>query len=96
MRKVLKWVGIVLGGLLGVIVVAGIVLNFVGASRAYRSYDLQVSAVKVPDDPASIERGRFVVEAMAGCTSCHGDDLAGELLFEVPGVVTMYTPNLTS
>jgi hypothetical protein len=30
LKKVLKWIGIVLGGLLGLLVVAGVVLYFVG------------------------------------------------------------------
>ncbi len=94
--KVLKWVGIVLGGLIGVIVIAVVVLYFVGGSRVNRTYDIQPEAVAIPTDAASIERGQHLAEAVTGCTSCHGDNLGGDSFFDDPAIAIFDASNLTS
>jgi mono/diheme cytochrome c family protein len=50
----------------------------------------------IPSDEAAIARGRHLAEAVTLCHGCHGDDLGGALLFEEPGIATVYAPNLTS
>ena len=82
MKRVLKWVGIVLGGLLGVIVVAGVVVYFLGGSKLNQTFDVPAVTLAVPTDAASVERGRHLVETIGVCQECHGDDLAGEILDE--------------
>ena len=61
--------------------------------RGYRPPD---ETVTVPADPASIARGQHLVEAVAVCTVCHGDDLGGKLAFEDPFLGHGYTTNLTA
>ena len=39
-RKILKWAGIVLGGLIGVILIALVVLYFIGSSKVNKTYDV--------------------------------------------------------
>lgn len=41
MKKVLKWIGIVLGSLIGLILLAGIVLFTIGNSRLNKVYDFE-------------------------------------------------------
>ena len=43
--KVLKWIGIVLGGLVGLIVVALVVVYFVAGARLNKTYEIQPQAV---------------------------------------------------
>ena len=96
MRKVLKWIGIVLGGLVLLLVIAGISLYLVARGRLNRDYDIQVEAITIPTDEASVERGRHLVEAVSGCGGCHGDGLAGAVFIDDPAIGTFYASNLTS
>ncbi|MBI4340249.1 MAG: cytochrome c, partial [Chloroflexi bacterium] len=95
MRKVLKWLGIVLGSLLGLIIVAAVVLFLVGGSRVNRSYALQVEPVAIPSDVASIQRGQHLARAVVGCASCHGDNLGGNKIFEEGPIGRVFAPNIT-
>jgi len=92
-RTVLKWIGIVLGGLVGVVIVAAIVLNIVTSARVNRVYDIEPEAVTIPTDAAELARGEYLVKTF--CTQCHGASLGGGVLFEQPGVVAIYAANIS-
>ena len=77
MRKVLKWFGLIAGGLLGVFLVLLVVLFLVGSRKENRTYDVEIASVAVPTDAASIARGKHSVEAVWMCQVCHGQNLAG-------------------
>ena len=61
-----------------------------------RIYRPPEETVTVPADAASIARGQHLVEAVAVCTVCHGDDLGGKLAFDDPILGHGYTANLTA
>ena len=95
MKKVLKWIGIVLGSLLGLVLLAVAVLYFIGNSRLNRTYDFPPSNITVPTDAASIEYGRHRAETL--CQGCHGTDLSGiENWFSAAPLGTIDSANLTS
>ena len=95
MKKVLKWIGIVLGSLLGLILLAAAVLYFIGNSRLTRTYDFPSSNITIPTDEASIEYGRHRAETL--CQGCHGPDLSGiENWFSAGPLGTVDSANLTS
>jgi mono/diheme cytochrome c family protein len=48
------------------------------------------------DDPEAIERGRYITEAVAVCTICHGDNLGGAPAFNDDFLGSVHTPNLTT
>ena len=96
MKRILKWSGIGLGGLVGIILVAAVVLYFVGGSRLNKTHEVQAEAITIPTNEVAIARGQHLVEALTFCQECHGDNLGGDLFFEEPGIATVYTPNLTS
>ncbi|MFQ5859591.1 MAG: c-type cytochrome [Anaerolineae bacterium] len=96
MKKVLKWIGIVLAGLVGLLVVAAVVLYFAGGSRLNRSYDIQVETIAILTDEAAIARGRHLAEAVTFCQACHGDNLGGDVIDDEPLISTITAPNLTS
>lgn len=96
MKKLLKWAGIVLGGLLVVLVAAAVVLYVRGSSRLNRHYAIQVEAVPVPTDSVSIARGAHLAHAVTLCAACHRQDLSGGLIFQASGIASVYAPNLTS
>ena len=62
MKKVLKWVGISVGGLVGLLIVLIVVLAGLGTvQQINKTYDIDVAAVEVPTDTDSIARGRHIV-----------------------------------
>ena len=97
-RKILKWIGIVLGSLVGFLVLAFIVLYIIGSVKWNRSrahnYDVPIETIVIPTDQAFIARGEHMA-AISMCGHCHTEDLSGN--FEsVPGLVSLAFPNLTS
>jgi mono/diheme cytochrome c family protein len=95
MKKVLKWVAIVIGAIIGLIVVALAAVYIISGIRIGKSYDdVAVEAKVLPAGDEAIARGRHLVEI--SCTDCHGEDLAGEAMVEDPIVATLFGSNLTS
>ena len=80
--------------LIGLLVLAAVVLVIIGGAKANKTYDVPVESVAIPTGPEAIQRGEHV--ATVSCKRCHGDSLAGEVYFTVPGLLTIPTPNLTS
>jgi len=102
MKKIFKWIGIVLGGLVRLTLMAGLVLYPVGMKKVTKTYpNITVESVKIPTDADAIARGKHVSVIWA-CTKCHGEDLSGRLLTNdpiegtIPTLGTIPAPNLTS
>jgi mono/diheme cytochrome c family protein len=95
MKKVFKWIGIVLGSLVGLVLVAGVVLYLMGNARLYKTYVFPPSNITVPTDAASIEYGKHRAETL--CEGCHGKDLSGiNNWFNAGPLGTIDSANLTS
>ena len=93
MKKVFKWLGISLGSLVGLILLAGLGLALSTDIRMKKTYAVQVETISVPTDPASVERGRLWVSSQ--CTHCHGPDMAGAALLNDPAIGVVSALNLT-
>jgi mono/diheme cytochrome c family protein len=96
----LKWVGVILGGLLTLIPSVLLVLALLGFAKLNTHYDNPVAAIEVAGTPAQITRGEQLAHA---CMSCHspgnelplsGTNFAEK--FGMPPLGTLYSPNLTS
>lgn len=72
MKRFLKWVGIVLGVLVGLMFILLVVIYFKSQARLTRVYDLSEEVVSIPADPASIERGKHIFQ-FRGCEACHSE-----------------------
>ena len=96
MKKVLKWIGIVLGILVGLLVLAAVVMYIIGSARLDKTYDIQVQTIAVPTDEAAIARGRHLANTVTGCLVCHGEDLGGQVLEDDPMIFTFAPSNLTA
>ncbi|MBE7436116.1 MAG: c-type cytochrome [Anaerolineales bacterium] len=95
MKKIFKWIGIVLASLIGLIIVAGLAMFSIGNSRMNKTYDFPPSDLVLPTDEASLELGRHRAEVL--CQGCHGEDLGGDLeFFNDPALGTIQSANLTS
>ena len=95
MRKVLKWVGIVLAGLVGVLAVAALVGYIVSERRIAQTYTIADEALTLPTDAAGLAEGQRLV-IMRGCTDCHTPDLGGQVFIDDPMLGVIATANLTS
>jgi len=95
MKKVFRWIGIVLGTLVVLLLVVGGVLFLIGNTRLNKSYNFPPSNIVIPTDAASIEYGRHRAESL--CQGCHGKDLSGiENWFDGGPLGTIDSANLTS
>lgn len=95
MKRVLKWIGIVVGGLLGLIILLGAGTYTVSAGRMNRTYEVTAEyTLDVPDDPESIAAGEHLASIYL-CNDCHAADLSGYLFVDDPVFGQIYTPNLT-
>jgi mono/diheme cytochrome c family protein len=95
--KVLRWIGIVLGGLIGVVLLAAVVLYVIGSGRIDKIYTIPAETVVLPTDQASLERGRHLATAIGKCVDCHGNNLGGTIFLDVdaPPLFRAVAPNLT-
>jgi len=96
-RKNFKWIGMVSGSLVGLLVLAFVVLYIIGSvkwSRMHGKYDVPAETITVPTDEASIARGEHVA-TLHLCRICHTEALSGQSV-SVPGMLTLAIPNLTS
>ena len=93
MRKVLKWVGIVLGSVVGLIVVAALVLFAIGTSRLNKTYKAPDTLVSGFGDSASLARGEHIMR-IHSCQFCHGERLEGAVFLDIPPALAVAS-NLT-
>jgi mono/diheme cytochrome c family protein len=96
MKSIMKWSGVVLGGLIGLALLAGLALYPGGMEKLTRSYpNIPVETVNISTNSDGIARGRHIAIIWA-CTKCHGEDLSGTLLADDPILGTIPASNLTS
>jgi mono/diheme cytochrome c family protein len=94
MRKFLKWTGIILGVAVLVLFLAGTGLVLSTNARLNKVYTIQVEAVSIPTDAASLERGEHLVSIY--CSSCHGENFGGKEFFNDPALAIVDAANLTN
>lgn len=103
MKKALKWIGIVLGGLLVLLIVVVIGLVIYGQMKFKPRYtDRPLYEISADTSPESQARGKYLMEGLMHCTeACHsefGDQiLAGgsEAINDGPISAVFAVPNLT-
>jgi mono/diheme cytochrome c family protein len=102
MKSVIKWIGMIMGGLIVLSALAGVVLYFSGMKKLSQTYpDLAVETVNIPTDADAVAHGKHVATIWA-CTRCHGEDFSGMVIASDPlsGLVplsgTIIAANLTS
>ncbi len=93
MKKALKWIGIVLGGLVILLLLAAVGLSIAGNAKAKQTHEVQADAITIPTDEATLARGEHLVNV--ACRECHGPDLSGQVLIEDPALATLYAANIT-
>lgn len=95
MKKVLKWIGIVVGSLVGLLLITGAAMYFAGESRFNKTYEFEPSNLTIPTDAESVEIGRHRAETL--CQGCHGEDMGGIVNFFDGGPLgTLDSANVTA
>jgi mono/diheme cytochrome c family protein len=92
MKKYLKWLGILLVAILAIAAIAVFYLKSKFENLDGRKFEPTVTAITVPSDSASIERGKVLA---VDCKHCHGDDYAGKAFFNDPKIGFMASANIS-
>ena len=93
--RALRWIGIIVGSLVGLIILGVGVLYAVSERRFARHYEVAGLEIPVPTDSASLARGQHV-SRIRGCSECHTADFGGGPFIDETIVANLYTANLTS
>lgn len=96
MKRVMKWIGIVLGSLIGILLIAGLALHFVGKSRLDNAPEVATKPVAVTMDETAVARGEHLVNTVSQCRFCHGENLEGQVFFDGELGSYVFAPNLTT
>ncbi len=94
-KRIFRGLGIALGALVGLLVLAVAVVYGVSSSRLSKQYEVQPEPVALSSDSAVVARGRHLAEARLGCADCHAPDLGGRVMIESPAFGRIVAPNLT-
>ncbi|MGH7726298.1 MAG: c-type cytochrome [Candidatus Eiseniibacteriota bacterium] len=91
--KLLRRIGIALGVLVVLIVVAAIVLYMIGGNTLRQKHTQDVAGIDIPDDSLSIAEGRRYAQMFA-CTVCHDAQLQGSVMIDDPVFGRMVAPHI--
>lgn len=93
LRRIPKVLGIGFGGLvlLAFLIAGGLYLY--GSWQLTRTYSFPVESVTIPTDSAELVRGQHL--SLVHCAVCHGENLAGIVIFDDPSLGRITAANLT-
>lgn len=98
-RAWLKWLGVILSGLLTLVFLLLFVVALIGTFKLYAPASNPVAQVKVAGTPEQIKRGEKFANFCAGCHSASGnlplDGSKANFVEEGPPVGTVFASNLT-
>jgi cytochrome c553 len=94
-KRFLKWTGIVVAGLVGLVLVGIAYLYVASEYELHRHYDVASPFLSIPTDPAEVAEGRRLAQ-LTGCTHCHTETLGGAVVMDIESVVRFVAPNLTT
>ena len=95
MKATLKWAGITLGTIAGLLILAMLGLYGMGQMRLNKKYEIPVQRVTIPSDAKSLAEGKRIFQ-YRGCEACHGENLQGLVYMDNPALGQVITPNLTT
>ena len=84
MRAIIKWGGLIIGGLLLILILVAGGMYAVGGTNIERTYEVPALAqLAVTGDSAQVARGAHLA-SIYGCGDCHGENLAGSVVEDAP------------
>ena len=88
-----KWAVIALGSVAALVVAALIYVYAESEFILNRAYPLAQSSLHASGSAEEIARGAHLIDTF-GCTDCHGNDVTGSHVADVPPGTTLWSPNL--
>ena len=95
MRKTLRFLFVAAAVLAVLATAGGLTVHALSNRRLSQLREVPSVAVSVDRSPASLERGRYLVDSLMGCKDCHGADLGGGVVVDDPALGRLVAPNLT-
>lgn len=95
MAKLIRWLGIVVGGIVALVLLGLGTIYGLSSRRMSRTYAVPAETLGIPSDSASVARGAHLADAISKCTDCHGDDLGGRVFIDEQPFGRFVAPNLT-
>ena len=96
MRRLLKWIGITLGSVVVLAVIAYGVLYIISEHMLRRTYAFAPIPLQVPTDADSVAKGKRLAKLYGCSEGCHGKGIEGDVMVDSPLVARVVAPNLTS
>jgi mono/diheme cytochrome c family protein len=94
MKVFLKWVGIIMGAMISLLILGILVLYGLGQMRLNKKYAAPKQTLVLPKDTAAIQEGKRIFQ-YRGCEACHGENLQGLVYMNNPAIGQVITPNLS-
>jgi mono/diheme cytochrome c family protein len=95
-KRLVRWIGIALGSLAGLVIIAYAVLYILSERILRRTYEVPAVALSIPTDSASIIEGRRLATVRGCFAGCHGKQIEGVVMFDEPMIGRVVAPNLTA
>jgi cytochrome c553 len=93
--KILKWLGFVVAGFVAIAALGFGWLYFASEREFAREYVVvDGGTLAIPSNPVEVAEGERIAR-LAGCLHCHGDNLAGGLVDDIPNLVRLVAPNIS-
>lgn len=96
MKRLLRWIGIALASLAGLVVGAYAVMYVLSERVVRHVYPIPAVSISIPADPASIAEGQRLATVRGCFTGCHGKGAVGAVMFDDPMIARIVAPNLTA
>jgi mono/diheme cytochrome c family protein len=96
MKRILRWLGMALGALAALAIIAYAAVYILSERILRRTYDVPPVAISIPKDPASIVEGRRLAVVRGCFGGCHGREVEGAVMFDEPMIGRIVAPNLTT
>jgi mono/diheme cytochrome c family protein len=93
--SILRLVGFVVGGLLIVLVAAGVAVYVISENKLNQTLRVPTESVAIPTDTSAMQRGQHLAAAVGVCIDCHGTNLAGKVFIDDPALGRISSANLT-
>lgn len=95
LKKIFKWIGIVLGSLIVLLLAFYGFIYFNINYRVNKVYAFSPEEIRVPGDSATLALGKHLV-AIKGCTDCHGGNMGGKVMIDDAALGRLVATNLTT
>jgi len=97
MKKFFKWLGIVLGFVISLVIVVVIAGTVRANGLLTQKWEFEPDTVQIPTDAEAVSSGQYFTTHFMLCNDCHGADLGGAEFFTAEeGAGILWAPNLTS